>query len=190
VLQELLHQDAALAEAVLSPTPLLLESILQSRAAQQSQRKFQQQRQIQQLNADPFDLNAQAKIQELIQQSNIEENRNTAIEYNPESFGRVMMLYGKASPDSCVSCMCVYVLCACGEFVCCAYRSCMPRSSVPTKVHGVEVCAFVDSGAQSSPPLHHACSSFEQETDLCVNCTHRHHHVLRVRQEVRADAAH
>ncbi|CAO1636223.1 unnamed protein product [Parajaminaea phylloscopi] len=62
--------------------------------------------------ADEFDIDAQRRIEEAIQQENIAANLEHAIEYNPENFGRVHMLY------------------------------------VKTEVNGVEVKAFVDSGAQ------------------------------------------
>ena len=45
------------------------------------------------LNADPLDPNVQAKIAQEIQQRNIQENMEAAIEYTPENFGRVVMLY-------------------------------------------------------------------------------------------------
>jgi len=45
------------------------------------------------LNADPLDPNVQARIAQEIQQRNIQENMETAIEFTPENFGRVVMLY-------------------------------------------------------------------------------------------------
>ncbi|KLU81935.1 hypothetical protein MAPG_01015 [Magnaporthiopsis poae ATCC 64411] len=55
--------------------------------------RLERQRQIQQLNEDPFDVEAQTKIEEMIRQERVMENLQNAMEYNPEVFGRVHLLY-------------------------------------------------------------------------------------------------
>jgi DNA damage-inducible protein 1 len=44
----------------------------------------ERQRQIQLLNADPFDIDAQARIEEIIRQERVMENLQNAMEHNPE----------------------------------------------------------------------------------------------------------
>ena len=44
------------------------------------------------LNDDPFDVEAQKRIEDAIRQENIAANLEAAMEYNPESFARVKKL--------------------------------------------------------------------------------------------------
>lgn len=44
-------------------------------------------------SSDPFDIEAQRKIEETIRKQNILKSRENALEHHPESFGRVVMLY-------------------------------------------------------------------------------------------------
>ena len=58
----------------------------------QAEAELERQREIERLNADPFDVEAQRRIEEAIRQQAVMENMAHALEYSPESFGRVTML--------------------------------------------------------------------------------------------------
>ncbi|XP_070615539.1 protein DDI1 homolog 2 isoform X2 [Erythrolamprus reginae] len=84
------ERNPPLAEALLSGD---LEKFTQVLVEQQQDRARREQERIRLFSADPFDLEAQAKIEEEIRQQNIEENMTIAMEEAPESFGQVVMLY-------------------------------------------------------------------------------------------------
>lgn len=64
----------------------VLREQIKSRAEKQEQR-------MKLMQAGPFDAEAQRLIAEEIRQKNIEANMEAAMEYNPEAFGTVVMLY-------------------------------------------------------------------------------------------------
>ncbi|XP_072011420.1 uncharacterized protein [Engystomops pustulosus] len=84
------ERNPPLAEALLSGD---LEKFTKVLLEQQQERARREQERIRLFSADPFDLEAQAKIEEDIRQQNIEENMTIAMEEAPESFGQVVMLY-------------------------------------------------------------------------------------------------
>lgn len=58
-----------------------------------AQQAAQRQEEIDALNQDEFDPEAQARIAERIQQENIQANMEAAFEHSPEAFSQVNMLY-------------------------------------------------------------------------------------------------
>lgn len=62
-------------------------------AEQEERRQEWERERIRMLSADPLDPNYQQRIAETIRKDNVEQNMLTAMEYNPESFGLVTMLY-------------------------------------------------------------------------------------------------
>ncbi|KAJ9065056.1 DNA damage-inducible protein 1 [Entomophthora muscae] len=60
---------------------------------QKAQLEMQRNQEIAKLEADPFNVEAQMKIESIIKEQNIMSNMQNAMEHNPESFAQVHMLY-------------------------------------------------------------------------------------------------
>ncbi|CAL5405226.1 unnamed protein product [Camellia sinensis] len=117
-----LQADPELAQAIIGNDLNKLQDILRERHSQKSELRRRQEEELALLYADPFDVEAQKKIEAAIRQKGIDENWAAALEHNPEAFARVVMLYVD-----------------------------MEVNGVPLKVVTRELaCAFVDSGAQST----------------------------------------
>ncbi|XP_056680097.1 protein DDI1 homolog 2-like [Monodelphis domestica] len=84
------ERNPSLAEALFSGD---LEEFTRVLIEQQEDQALRDEERFRLYVADPFDLEAQAKIEEAIRQQNIEENMSIAMEEAPESFGQVVMLY-------------------------------------------------------------------------------------------------
>lgn len=93
LLQSLLHSNPTLAEAVLSDDITLLRSYLQQQQYIFQQNLLKEQQRRAALMADPLNPEYQKLIENEIQQSQIDENYETAVEHMPEAFSRVTMLY-------------------------------------------------------------------------------------------------
>jgi len=70
-----------------------LEAFSKVLKEQQEARRQREAQRIRIMNADPFDLEAQRLIASEIEQKNIDQNMELAMEASPESFGSVIMLY-------------------------------------------------------------------------------------------------
>lgn len=60
---------------------------------EQQRLKMEEQERLKRVLANPFDEDAQRLIAEEIRKQNVEKNMEAAMEYHPESFGQVSMLY-------------------------------------------------------------------------------------------------
>merc|ERR1719204_2466121 len=89
-LAQLKQNNPPLAEAYASGS---LEEFAKVLKKQQDARKERDALRIRMVNADPFDLEAQRMIAQEIEQKNIDQNMELAMEASPESFGSVIMLY-------------------------------------------------------------------------------------------------
>ena len=73
--------------------PQKFRTLMESVLSQQQQQRSAQQQEISALNSDPFDVEAQKKIEEMMRLQNVQTNMEHAMEHNPEAFGSVVMLY-------------------------------------------------------------------------------------------------
>lgn len=89
-LANLKQSNPLLADAVLSGSLDEFAKILKEQYAEKNK---QEEQKLKLLTSNPFDYEAQRLIAEEIRQKNIEANMEAAIEYNPETFGTVIMLY-------------------------------------------------------------------------------------------------
>ncbi|KAL1902362.1 DNA damage-inducible protein 1 [Sporothrix stenoceras] len=89
--EEAIRQQPQLASVI--DDPQLFAQFFNNNYDRERRERQDRQRQIAQLNADPFDIEAQARIEEIIRQERVMENLQNAMEHNPEVFGRVHMLY-------------------------------------------------------------------------------------------------
>lgn len=77
----------------------IAEEFAKIMAEQMEERKKREDQRIRMMQAHPFDSEAQKLIAEEIRQKNIEANMEAAMEYNPEMFGTVVMLYINCKVD-------------------------------------------------------------------------------------------
>ncbi|KAL7753827.1 DNA damage-inducible protein 1 [Sorochytrium milnesiophthora] len=88
LMQQLRRMNPQLVDAAVNNPQLFAETmarIERHRQAEQEQMRLDM--------SDPFDVEAQRRIEEAIRAQQVAENFEAAVEHNPESFGRVIMLY-------------------------------------------------------------------------------------------------
>ncbi|CAL9220645.1 unnamed protein product [Arabidopsis halleri] len=91
---QLFQNDPELAQVISGSDLNKLQDVLRARHRQRSVLQRQKEEELALLYADPFDVEAQKKIEAAIrQQKGIDENWEAALEHNPEGFARVIMLY-------------------------------------------------------------------------------------------------
>ena len=91
MLAEVRQRDPGLAAALNDPERF--RELYEERTRQLEDNQRQKEEMMTLLDADPFNADAQTKIEEIIRQERVMENMQKALEDNPESFGRVVMLY-------------------------------------------------------------------------------------------------
>ncbi|EHA8590221.1 protein DNA-DAMAGE INDUCIBLE 1 [Cocos nucifera] len=93
LMAQLLQNDPAFAQAILGDDLDHLQNVLRERHQQRLELRRKQEEELALAYADPFDVEAQKKIEAAIRQKGIDENWEAALEHNPEAFARVVMLY-------------------------------------------------------------------------------------------------
>ena len=100
VMRQQILQSPSLQQNLRQHNPVLLDAALRSpqefaQVITQQRAKVQEMQAAQEelFHSDPFDVEAQKKIEESIRQDRVAENLEHAIEFSPESFGNVSMLY-------------------------------------------------------------------------------------------------
>ncbi|GAA5979212.1 hypothetical protein JCM10908_002839 [Rhodotorula pacifica] len=92
LMAELRRANPDLAEAAQN-NPTRFRELLHQLQSMQESARLQREREMALLEADPFDVEAQQKIEEAIRHERVLENMEQAMESMPESFGQVHMLY-------------------------------------------------------------------------------------------------
>lgn len=92
-LAQISMQNPPMAEAIRDPNPEKFIAIIHENDRQKRLRDAEKLEFMRRVAANPFDAEAQAKIEEIIREENVAANYENAMEHNPEVFGSVTMLY-------------------------------------------------------------------------------------------------
>ena len=136
VLSQLRAYNGDLASAVHDPSRWA--QMYDSITRRQDEIEIEKQREIALLNADPFNVEAQAKIEEMIRQERVFENVQHAMDHTPEGNNRSLVCFIPLPPYS-VSLN--LTLTAFGR---------VHMLYIDVEVNGYKAKAFVDSGAQAT----------------------------------------
>ena len=105
LIEELRHGNAPLAEALASLNVAKVRGVRMQQQMAEALAKTQEKLALDALYAriakDPFDMEAQRKIEEMMRAQNVKDNYELATEEMPESFGRVVMLYVPLEVNGC-----------------------------------------------------------------------------------------
>lgn len=91
LLTQVRDRDPDIANAVHDPNRFA--ELFRARQANMQDAQREREEAMALLDSDPFNPDAQARIEEIIRQEQVMENMKKALDENPESFGRVIMLY-------------------------------------------------------------------------------------------------
>lgn len=92
LMRQLREAEPEIADAALND-PAKFRTLYEARGERYRKMQEEKMKMEELLMADPFDVEAQKKIEEAIRQERVLENMEHAMEFSPESFGRVTMLY-------------------------------------------------------------------------------------------------
>lgn len=92
-LEYVLHQNRELADLVLQDDIGPLVQFIKKQHQDMQMKRMKEATHMAQLEADPFNPEAQKQIEQIIHQKAIEENREMALEYVPELYSQITMLY-------------------------------------------------------------------------------------------------
>lgn len=93
ILQQLKSGDTNLYDALITKDVSKIRLVLMSRYFNRHKRQYEHAKEIQAIEADPMNEEHQRKIEEAIQNANIQQNMELALENLPEAFATVQMLF-------------------------------------------------------------------------------------------------
>ena len=99
LMKELNFNNPPLAKAIETGKVEEVRSVMMEQQLQRFMGKYEKEQEIRQLEQDPDNPENQAKMMEMIRLEQVQKNMESAMEYMPEAFGRVVMLYINVEVD-------------------------------------------------------------------------------------------